>query len=125
MRVLEAATARAEALAQADAPRLRQLLHPEFRWTSHTGDSFDRETYVQNNVNGATAWRSQSLHDPEVIVVGDTAVLRCTVTDVVEAPNDPGNPDGLMRHRMPMTQVWVRVDSAWQCLAGHAGPLKG
>jgi hypothetical protein len=24
--------------------------------------------------------------------------------------------------RMPMTQVWVRVEDGWQCLAGHAGP---
>jgi hypothetical protein len=26
--------------------------------------------------------------------------------------------------RMPMTQVWVRVDGEWQCLSGHAGPRR-
>lgn len=65
---------------------------------------------------GARTWRSQTLHDPAVTVVGDAAVLRGVVDDVVVTP------DGDERFRMPMTQVWVRTDAGWQCLAGHAGP---
>ena len=45
-----------------------------------------------------------------------TAVLRCQVVDAV----DQG--DGIEEFRMPMTQVWVRYDDRWVCLAGHAGP---
>ena len=50
-------------------------------------------------------------------VVGDTAVLRAEVTDVVVS--EDGEPEAFT---MPMTQVWVREGQGWRCLAGHAGP---
>ena len=114
--VLMAATARADALAAGDADRLRELLHRDFHWTSHRGEDFDRDAYVHSNTSGSNRWRSQTLHDPEVTVVGEVAVLRCTVVDCV----DTGH--GSERFRMPMTQVWIRTDAQWVCLAGHAGP---
>ncbi len=49
-------------------------------------------------------------------VVGDVVVLRCTVADFV----DTGRGSEVLR--MPMTQVWIRADAQWVCLAGHAGP---
>ena len=52
------------------------------------------------------------------MVVGDTAVLYAEVTDVVLAD------DGAETFTMPMTQVWVRQDGDWKCLAGHAGPRR-
>ena len=61
----------------------------------------------------------QTLHDVEVVVVGDTAVLRAEVVDVVEG--DDGEP---VTFQMPATQVWVRVSGDWLCLAGHAGPRR-
>jgi hypothetical protein len=67
--VIRAAEARAAALADGDPERLSKLLHEDFRWTSHLGESYGRQEF-----------------------------------------------------RMPMTQVWVRADGRWQCLAGHAGP---
>ena len=65
-------------------------------------------------------WHSQQLSSADVVVVGDTAVLHAAVTDVVSA-EDRG---GTETFRMPMTQVWVRLDSRWKCLAGHAGPRR-
>jgi hypothetical protein len=115
-RVLLAATARADALAAGDADRLRQLLHPEFIWTSHRGERFNRDDYVHSNIGGRNRWSGQTLQDPAVTVVGDVAVLRCTVVDTV----DTGS--GSEVFRMPMTQVWIRADAQWVCLAGHAGP---
>lgn len=117
--VLRAAAARAAALAKSDAGRLLELLHEDFRWTTHRGDVFDRAEYVRRNTEGDTVWRSQDLIDPRVTVVGDTAVLLAEVTDVVLAAN--GEPETF---RMPITQVWVRAisDDGWVCLAGHAGP---
>ena len=53
----------------------------------------------------------------DVVVVGDTAVLRTTVTDEVA-----GQDGGTETFEMPVTQVWVRDKDAWRCLAGHAGP---
>jgi ketosteroid isomerase-like protein len=113
--VLARVEARSAALADADPEALRALLHPDFRWTSHVGDSFDRESYIRSNTTGQTVWRAQTVLDPEILVVGDAAVLRCAVVDEVGAVD-------VETFRMPMTQCWVRVDGEWMCLAGHAGP---
>ena len=115
--VVAAARARADALAAGDPARLTALLHPAFRWTSHMGETYDRTEYVRRNTDGHTVWRSQELTGIEVDVVGDTAVLRAEVTDVVVS--EDGEPETFT---MPMTQVWVREGQAWRCLAGHAGP---
>jgi ketosteroid isomerase-like protein len=114
--VLAAAAARADALARGDADALRARLHPLFGWTSHRGDTFDRETYVRRNAGGTTHWYGQALEDVRLVVIGDTAVLRCTAVDRIEVD---GRPEVF---RMPMTQTWVRSGEGWVCLAGHAGP---
>ena len=114
--VIEAATARATALADGDAPRLTELLHQDFRWTSHVGETYGRDEYVRRNTQGQTVWRSQDLGEPEVVVVGDTAVLLAEVTDVIVKDGDE------LTFRMRVTQVWVRRNEGWMCLAGHAGP---
>lgn len=114
--VIAAAQARAAALASGDADRLTKLLHADFRWTSHSGETFNRQQYIERNTHGLARWRSQDLSDVAVVVVGDTAVLTATTSDQVE---DRG---GVESFRMPMTQVWVRTQKGWQCLAGHAGP---
>lgn len=97
----------------------RGLLHEGFRWTSHTGETYSRSEYVRRNTTGHTVWRSQRLRGVEVVVVSDTAVLHAEVTDEVLGEND--QPETF---RMPMTQVWVRQEGAWRCLAGHAGPRR-
>jgi ketosteroid isomerase-like protein len=114
--VIAAAEQRAAALAAGDADALTHLLHEDFRWTTHTGETYDRSEYVGRNTGGQTVWRSQDLSSPEVVVVGDTAVLVTEVVDVVQSG------DHAETFRMPMTQVWVRVAGRWRCLAGHAGP---
>lgn len=116
--VLAAARSRAAALAAADAAGLTALLHEDFRWTSHVGETYDRAEYVRRNTAGQTAWGSQTLVDPEVVVVGGTAVLYAKVQDVVRSHGGAAE-----TFRMPMTQVWVRSPGGWRCLAGHAGPL--
>lgn len=115
--VLRAASQRAAALAAGDEARLRALLHPEFSWVSHRGESFDLDSYLASNRRGAISWHGQELRDAEVRVVGDTAVLRCRVVDIVEVGG--GEPETFV---MPMTQTWVREGGRWLCLAGHAGP---
>jgi hypothetical protein len=71
---------------------------------------------VCSNTTGPNRWRKQTIHDPEVTVVGDVAVLRCTVADFVDTGRDTEV------FRMPMTRVWIRANAQWVCLAGHAGP---
>lgn len=115
--VIRAAKARAEAMAANDDVRLRDLLHPRLSWITHMGEWFDLDTYLQSNQHGSNAWSGQVLHDPEVRVVGNTAVLRCVVEDRVDVGS--GEPETFV---MPMTQTWVREHGRWLCLAGHAGP---
>ncbi|GAB3936437.1 hypothetical protein GCM10029976_048130 [Kribbella albertanoniae] len=110
--VVAAAQARAVALAAGDGEALEAWLHPRFRWTSHSGESFDRDSYIANNTRGSRQWSAQKLAAVEVTVVGEAAVLRCVVTDRVDDEE----------FRMPMTQTWVREGPRWLCLAGHAGP---
>jgi ketosteroid isomerase-like protein len=114
--VIRAATARATALADVDREGLEARLHEDFRWTSHLGETYGREEYVRRNTQGHTVWRSQGLGNPEVVVAGDTAVLLAEVTDVIVRDGED------LTFRMRVTQVWVRGDDGWLCLAGHAGP---
>jgi hypothetical protein len=114
--VLDAALARADALRRRDGEELRRLLHPQFRWISHKGDHFDRDTYLESNVEGKNTWHAQILEEPEITILGTAAVLTCMVKD------DVSNGDGRNQYRMPMTQVWV-YEETWKLVAGHAGPL--
>lgn len=114
--VIAAAGRRAEALAHRDGAALNELLHPDFQWTSHLGEHFDRARYIAANAGGAVVWHEQRLSDVAVRVWGDTAVLWCTVTD------DVTTADGRAPFVMPVTQTWVRTPTGWRCLAGHAGP---
>jgi hypothetical protein len=114
--VLEAARQRAVALTTGDPKGLEFLLHPQFRWVSHTGERFDRDSYVKSNTGGGTRWSRQELSEVEVVAHPETAVLRCQAVDEV----DRGQ--GVEELRMPMTQVWVRYDDRWVCLVGHSGP---
>ncbi|MGN6574574.1 MAG: nuclear transport factor 2 family protein [Nocardioides sp.] len=116
--VIKAAAERACALAAADAGALTDLLHEEFRWTSHLGETFGREDYVRRNTVGPVRWESQRLDDVDVVVVGEVAVLRAEVSDTVAGG------DGPETFRMPMTQVWILDGGRWRCLAGHAGPRR-
>ena len=115
--VLDAARERAAALVASDATALKRLLHPYFRWTSHTGEQFDRDSYIAANTGGATRWSGQGLGNPEILIVGESAVLRALVIDEIK------DASGIRLYRMPMTQVWVHTREGWKCLAGHAGPL--
>ncbi len=117
--VMSAAEHRASALALGDAEKLSGLLHEDFRWTTHLGETYNRSEYVSRNTTGHTVWRSQHLDSAEVVVVGDTAILYAEASDVVLLEDD--EPETF---RMPMTQVWVRLDGRWKCLAGHAGPRR-
>lgn len=99
-----------------DSQALSGLLHPRFRWTSHTGEQFDRASYVKANTGGGTSWRGQDLGDPEILLSDRTAVLRTIVVDEV------GESEPREAYHMPMTQVWVLTGHGWKCLAGHAGP---
>jgi ketosteroid isomerase-like protein len=115
--VVAAAERRAAALAARDAGALRALLHPAFRWTTHTGAVLDRDAYVAANTGGDLVWRSQRLEDVEVAGEGDAAVLVAVVVDDVEREGTS------QRFRMRVTQTWVRSGAEWRCLSGHAGPL--
>lgn len=108
MQVIQAAEARALALAEGNAERLSGLLHEDFRWRAHVGETYDRAECIRRNIEGHTIWRSQQLLSPDVVIVGDTAVLYAEVTDVVHSGDDDSE-----TFRMPMTQLWIRTGDIW------------
>jgi hypothetical protein len=114
--VLAAAQRRAEALVAGDPDALRALLHPSLRWTTFRGAVLTRDEYVEANTGSGLGWRSQRLRDPQVVVVGDTAVLTAVVLDEVQRGPE------VATFTLRLTQTWVRGARGWQCLAGHAGP---
>ena len=87
-RVIRAANARATAVAEGDAERLSALMHKDFRWTAHMGETYSRDEYIRCNTEGQTVWRSQEMRSPEVVAVGGTAVLYAEVIDVAGAEVD-------------------------------------
>jgi len=117
--VLLAAEQRAAALAAGDLEALRALMHPALQWTTYKGDVLSRDQYIAGNTGGALTWRSQRLEGTRTVVVGDTAVLTALVTD--EVRRDGQDESFTLR----LTQTWVRAESGWQCIAGHAGPNIG
>ena len=114
--VLAAAARRSAALVARDPVVLRELHHPELRWTTHHGDVRDRDAYIAGNTEGDLVWRSQDLLEAEVVAVGDTAVLVAVVHDEFERAGAPGAFD------VPLTLTWVREEGSWRVLAAHAGP---
>ena len=90
-----------EAMVAKDGTRLRELLHLRFSWKSHKGEWFDFDTYLQSNQCGQNAWFGQELRDPQVQVVGNTAVLRSVFEDRVDEGS--GEPETFV---MPMPQTW-------------------
>jgi Domain of unknown function (DUF4440) len=52
-----------------------------------------------------------------VAAAGDAAVLTGVVVDEVEHAGER------VTNRLRLTQVWVRGETGWTCLAGHAGPF--
>jgi hypothetical protein len=114
--VLAAVRGRAKALAAGDPDGLARWLHEQFTWTSHRGEVFDRAGYVRANTQ-QLRWRSQTVEDPQVTIVGGTAVVVGAVRDVVEREGETS------AFVMRITQTWVLGPEGWLCLAGHAGPL--
>ena len=55
---------RAAALAAGDASRLGRLLHENFGWTAHTGESFDRAACLESNTVVARAGEARILVTP-------------------------------------------------------------
>jgi ketosteroid isomerase-like protein len=114
--VLAAARRRAQALVARDAAALTALHHPALQWTTFRGAVLDRAAYVRSNTAGDLVWRAQELVDPVVAVADETAVLTAVARDDVER-------DGrLESYTLRLTQTWVRGETGWRCLAGHAGP---
>jgi ketosteroid isomerase-like protein len=117
--VLAAAEARARALAAGDADALRELHHPDLRWTTHRGEVLDRDRYIAGNTSGELVWHAQRLEDASVAVTGDTAVLTASVVDDVSRAGDRST------FRLHLTQTWVRDENGWRVLAAHASKSPG
>jgi hypothetical protein len=112
--VLAAAEARARALAAGDADALRELQHPDLRWTTHRGEVLDRDRYIAGNPSGELVWYPSGSRTRPSRSSADTAVLTAIVVDDVSRAGDRST------FRLRLTQTWVRDENGWRCVSGHA-----
>ena len=116
--VLEAARARARALAERDWAAVEAALHPDFVYTNAQGIRIGRDQYLAFVRDGPLRWREQRLEDARVVVSGATAVLTARVIDDVEVDGEP------YELRFATTQTYVREAGGWRYLAGQTGPVE-
>jgi len=63
------------------AGKVKSRIHATFK-----GDVLDRDRYIEGNTNGTRIWRAQTLHEIDVVVVEDVAILTAVGTDEVKVP---------------------------------------
>jgi hypothetical protein len=58
------------------------VLGPVFRWTSHRGETFDRDVYVRANAQGRLRCLARVVEQADVVVVGGS---QCRASRTVTA----------------------------------------
>jgi len=108
------ASARAAALAAGDAARLDDLLHVDFRWTSHTGEDFDRAAYIKSDTGGGTQWLEQD-YSREEAHDGSKQKAQQGREDVrrLRAPGLVHLTDDVLSMRSESARRSPRVTAAW------------
>ncbi|WP_241014725.1 nuclear transport factor 2 family protein [Burkholderia sp. Ac-20379] len=118
----EAAVAQASeqlraALVSGDAATLTKLTEPQLSYGHSAGKIEDRAEFMKDLV-GTHAFKSVTLSDQTVKVVGDNAIVR----HVFDSENN--QPDGsVTRSHIGVLQVWKHHRDGWRLLARQAVPL--
>ncbi|MEK6426218.1 MAG: nuclear transport factor 2 family protein [Burkholderia gladioli] len=118
----EAAVAQASeqlraALVSGDAAALTKLTEPQLSYGHSSAKVEDRTEFMKDLV-GTHAFKSVTLSDQTVKVVGDNAIVR----HVFDSENN--QPDGsVTRSHIGVLQVWKHHRDGWRLLARQAVPL--
>jgi len=97
-----------------DKKFLDDLILDELSYGHYNGKVEDKDSFIDNLMNGRSDFVSIVLSNQEVIVVGKSAIVRHTLDAVT---NDKGQPGSVRLHIMT---VWSKQKGKWKLLARQA-----
>jgi len=108
---------RCAALRAGDAKALEGLLSERLRFAHATALYDDKPTLLSKMESGNIVYKSLSVTEPEVIDLGDTALLISRLTaDVLVG----GNPRAIDNRTL---SVWVKESGTWRLIAYQPTPI--
>jgi hypothetical protein len=103
-----------KAMMAADKARLEELVSDQLSYGHSGGVVQNKADFVGVIVGKKTLYKSITLSEPIVNVVGNNAIARHTFAAEVEADGKPSSP------KIGVLQVWVKDGGAWKLLARQA-----
>ena len=115
----EAAVAKAvddlnKAMIAADKAKLEALVADQLSYGHSAGKVETKKEFIDVIAGKKTIYKSITLTDPTVSVVGNNAIARHTFAAEVEAGGQASSP------KIGVMQVWVKDGGAWKLLARQA-----
>lgn len=115
----EAAVAKAvddlnKAMIAADRSKLEMLVADQLSYGHSGGRIETKKEFVDVVAGKKTAYKSITISEPTVSVVGNNAIARHTYAVEFEADGKPGSA------KIGVMQVWVKDGGAWKLLARQA-----
>ena len=106
--------ARSACLVNRDGAALRDLLHPDFVYTTSEGRLCGREDYIATTTAGDLLWQEQVFEDVQVASEGPVVIVTARVVDHVRWHDEPAT------WSFATTQVYVPAgDGRLLYRAGH------
>ncbi len=103
------------AMIKADGPTLQMLTSDALSYGHSSGKVETKAEFVETLVTGVSVFEDIQLTDQTVAVVGNTAVVRHTLS---ARTNDKGKEPGTVK--IGVLLVWVKDSGQWQLLARQA-----
>ena len=102
-------------MVEPDKAKLGALVANELSY-GHSGGKIDtKESFIDDLMTGVSDFLSITISDQTLKVVGDTAVIRHTLTgDTHDKDKDPG------KVNIKILQVWKKMGGEWKLLARQA-----
>ncbi|MFT3963543.1 nuclear transport factor 2 family protein [Propionivibrio sp.] len=102
-------------MVEPDKAKLEALVAKELSY-GHSGGKIDtKASFIDDLLTGVSDFLSIDIADQSVVVVGDTALIRHTLTgDTHDKGKDPG------KVNLKILQVWKKVGGQWKLLARQA-----
>lgn len=114
MKVSAAVHAFHAALTEADEQSLELLLSKDLSYGHSNGVVEDKQTFIENIVNGNSVFLEIALSDQSITTSGDTAVVRHQFNAKTNDKNV------LATVALRILLVWQKQDEQWQLLARQA-----
>ena len=103
-----------KAMMAADRPKLEALVADQLSYGHSSGKVETKAEFIDVIAGKKTIYKSITLSNPTVAVVGNNAIARHTFAAEVEANGQASSP------KIGVMQVWVKDGGAWKLLARQA-----